>query len=90
MTAQTRDTDPKECAGCAIGLGGLIAGTSDLTYAIAFYGTQGIKDGPFYTAAGLTAGVDLALAMIEEDYGKQVALSVNRELMTYLAPRVCA
>jgi transcriptional regulator GlxA family with amidase domain len=45
-----------------------------------------VKDGPFYTAAGLTAGVDLALAMIEEDYGKQVALSVNRELMTYLAP----
>jgi transcriptional regulator GlxA family with amidase domain len=45
-----------------------------------------VKDGPFYTAAGLTAGVDLALAMIEEDYGRQVVLAVNRELMTYLAP----
>lgn len=45
-----------------------------------------VRDGPFYTAAGLTAGVDLALAMIEEDYGKPVALAVDRELMTYLAP----
>lgn len=44
-----------------------------------------IKDGPFYTSAGLTAGVDLALAVTEEDYGQQVALSVGRELMTYLA-----
>lgn len=45
-----------------------------------------VQDGPFYTAAGLTGGVDLALALIEEDYGRQVALSVSRELMTYLAP----
>ena len=45
-----------------------------------------VKDGPFYTAAGLTAGVDLALALIEEDYGKQVALAVGRELMLYLPP----
>ncbi len=29
-----------------------------------------VKDGSFYTAAGLTAGVDLALALVEEDYGK--------------------
>jgi len=28
-----------------------------------------IKDGPFYTSAGITAGIDLALAMIEEDCG---------------------
>ena len=45
-----------------------------------------VKDGPFFTAAGLTAGVDLALALIEEDYGKQVALAVGRELMLYLPP----
>jgi transcriptional regulator GlxA family with amidase domain len=43
-----------------------------------------IKDGAFYTAAGLTAGLDLALALIEEDYGNQLALLVGRELMTYL------
>ncbi len=46
-----------------------------------------VKDGPFYTSAGLTAGVDLALALIEEDYGKQVALAVGRDLMLYLANR---
>lgn len=45
---------------------------------------QLVKDGPYYTAAGLTAGVDLALALIEEDYGKQVALGVGRDLMLYL------
>ncbi len=44
-----------------------------------------VKDGPYYTAAGLTAGVDLALALIEEDYGQQVGLTVGQELMTYLA-----
>ncbi|MEP7248871.1 MAG: DJ-1/PfpI family protein [Spartobacteria bacterium] len=43
-----------------------------------------VKDGPFYTSAGLTAGVDLALALIEDDYGKQVAQTVRRDLMTYL------
>ncbi len=43
-----------------------------------------VRDGPFCTAAGLTAGIDLALALIEEDYGKQVALAVGGDLMTYL------
>ncbi len=44
-----------------------------------------VKDGPFYTSAGLTAAVDLGLAFIEEDYGKQLADSVGRDLMLYLA-----
>jgi transcriptional regulator GlxA family with amidase domain len=43
-----------------------------------------VKDGTFYTSAGLTSGVDLALALIEEDYGQQVAREAERELMTYL------
>ena len=43
-----------------------------------------IKDGKFYTAAGVTAGIDLALALIEEDHGSQLALSVARELVVYL------
>ena len=43
-----------------------------------------IKDGPFYTSAGITAGIDLALALIEEDYGPQVALGVARDLVVYL------
>lgn len=36
------DANSKHRAGWAIGLGGLIAGTCDLTYAIAFYGAQGV------------------------------------------------
>ncbi len=43
-----------------------------------------IKDGPFYTSAGATAGIDLALSLIEEDYGQQVSLTVARQLVVYL------
>ena len=43
-----------------------------------------IKDGKFYTSAGITAGIDLALALIEEDCGRRVAVSVARELVVYL------
>jgi transcriptional regulator GlxA family with amidase domain len=42
-----------------------------------------LKDGPFYTSAGITAGIDLALALMEEDCGPRVALSVARELVVY-------
>ena len=43
-----------------------------------------LKDGKFYTSAGVTAGIDLALALIEEDLGSAVALTVARELVVYL------
>ena len=43
-----------------------------------------IKDGPIYTCAGVTAGIDLALALIEEDHGPSLALAVARELVVYL------
>jgi transcriptional regulator GlxA family with amidase domain len=43
-----------------------------------------LKDGRFYTSAGVTAGIDLALALIEEDYGRTIALAVARELVVYL------
>src|SRR6266487_496819 len=43
-----------------------------------------VKDGPFYTSAGAMAGIDLALFLIEEDYGPRVALAVARELVVYL------
>lgn len=43
-----------------------------------------VKDGPFYTSAGITAGIDLALALIEEDFGSKVALAVAREMVVYL------
>jgi len=42
-----------------------------------------LKDGPFYTSAGITAGIDLSLALVEEDYGPRLALSVARELVVY-------
>jgi len=43
-----------------------------------------LKDGGFYTSAGVTAGIDLALALIEEDYGPGVALATAREMVVYL------
>ena len=43
-----------------------------------------IKDGQFYTSAGATAGIDLALSLIEEDYGRRVSLTVARQLVVYL------
>ncbi|MFL6540274.1 MAG: GlxA family transcriptional regulator [Chthoniobacterales bacterium] len=43
-----------------------------------------VKDGRFYTSAGVTAGIDLALALIEEDFGSKLALNVARELVVYL------
>jgi transcriptional regulator GlxA family with amidase domain len=43
-----------------------------------------VKDGQFYTSAGVTAGIDLALAMIEEDFGSKVALAAAREMVVYL------
>lgn len=43
-----------------------------------------IRDGKFWTAAGVTAGIDLSLALIEEDFGPEVALSVARDLVVYM------
>jgi transcriptional regulator GlxA family with amidase domain len=42
-----------------------------------------IKDGRVWTSAGITAGIDLALAMIEEDYGASIALQVSQHLVVY-------
>jgi transcriptional regulator GlxA family with amidase domain len=43
-----------------------------------------IKDGCFYTSAGITAAIDLSLALIEEDYGPKLALGVARDLVVYV------
>ncbi len=43
-----------------------------------------IKDGHIYTAAGITSGMDLALALIEEDLGQSFALHIARWLVLYL------
>ena len=43
-----------------------------------------LKSGKFYTSAGVTAGIDLALSLIEEDHGPNVALAVAREMVVYV------
>lgn len=43
-----------------------------------------IKSGKFYTSAGITAGIDVALALIEEDIGPAMAVAVARGLVVYL------
>ncbi|WP_443732306.1 GlxA family transcriptional regulator [Streptomyces griseocarneus] len=43
-----------------------------------------VRDGRLATSAGVTAGIDLALALIEEDLGRRVALRVARHLVVFL------
>jgi transcriptional regulator GlxA family with amidase domain len=43
-----------------------------------------VRDQFIYTSAGVTAGMDLALALVEEDVGAAVALAVARQLVLYL------
>lgn len=42
-----------------------------------------IKDGPVWTSAGMSAVIDLALALIEEDHGPALARSIARRLVVY-------
>ena len=43
-----------------------------------------IRDGNLYTSAGISAGIDLALAMVEEDHGRDLALTIARSLVLFL------
>ncbi len=43
-----------------------------------------VKDGTVATSAGITAGIDLALALIEDDLGRDEALTVARALVVFL------
>jgi transcriptional regulator GlxA family with amidase domain len=43
-----------------------------------------VCEGPVWTSAGVTAGIDLALALVEEDLGRSVALEVARYLVVFL------
>ncbi|MEM1241763.1 MAG: DJ-1/PfpI family protein [Cyanobacteria bacterium P01_H01_bin.26] len=43
-----------------------------------------VCDGPFYTSAGVTAGIDMALAIVEQDYGHTVATQVAQDLVVFL------
>jgi len=43
-----------------------------------------LRDGAIVTSAGVTAGIDLALALVEEDVGREAALAVARALVVFL------
>jgi len=43
-----------------------------------------VRDGPMWTSAGVTAGIDLALALVEQDLGPAVALAVARYLVVFM------
>ncbi len=43
-----------------------------------------LNNGQLYTSAGITAGIDLCLALIEEDYGRAAALMVARDLVVFM------
>jgi len=43
-----------------------------------------VRDGNLWTSAGITAGMDMALALVEEDHGHAAALAVARELVMFL------
>ncbi|MBN3726286.1 GlxA family transcriptional regulator [Burkholderia sp. Ac-20379] len=42
-----------------------------------------VRDGKLRTAAGVTAGLDLALALVEEDLGREIAMRVANQLVMY-------
>ncbi|HTA15750.1 MAG TPA: DJ-1/PfpI family protein [Solirubrobacteraceae bacterium] len=43
-----------------------------------------LRDGPVWTSAGVTAGMDLALALLEEDLDREAALAIARQLVLFL------
>jgi len=43
-----------------------------------------VRDGRIWSSAGVTSGIDLALALIEQDAGRKVAMDVARMLVVYL------
>ena len=43
-----------------------------------------VRDGNVWTSAGVTAGMDLALALVEEDHGREVALAIARRFVLFL------
>lgn len=43
-----------------------------------------LRDGALITAAGVTSGIDLALALVEEDYGRDIAMIVARYMVVFM------
>lgn len=44
-----------------------------------------VQDGPVWTSAGVTAGIDLTLTLVEQDFGREAALAIARNI---LVPRI--
>src|SRR6202012_5828974 len=42
-----------------------------------------VRDGDIWSSAGISAGIDLALAMVAEDFGEEIAKKVARQLVLY-------
>ncbi|MEO1244146.1 MAG: GlxA family transcriptional regulator [Pseudomonadota bacterium] len=64
------------------------AGTGDLAKRFPQIDVQAdsifVKDGDVYTSAGVTAGIDLALSLVEEDLGQAIALECARYLVVFM------
>jgi transcriptional regulator GlxA family with amidase domain len=43
-----------------------------------------IEDGPVWSSAGVTAGIDLALALVEQDFGRDLAMAVARQHVVFM------
>jgi transcriptional regulator GlxA family with amidase domain len=43
-----------------------------------------VTDGKFWTSAGVTTGIDMALALVEEDHSRDVAMAIARRLVVYM------
>src|ERR1700689_3396367 len=43
-----------------------------------------LQDGPIWASAGVSAGIDLSLALVQEDCGRKVAMQVARQLVIYM------
>ncbi|MGC4089251.1 MAG: GlxA family transcriptional regulator [Polyangiaceae bacterium] len=43
-----------------------------------------VRDGSLWTSAGVTAGIDLALALVEQDFGPELSLGVARQLVVFV------
>jgi transcriptional regulator GlxA family with amidase domain len=43
-----------------------------------------VRDGKFFTSAGVTAGIDLALGLVEEDHGRDLAVATARQMVMFL------
>ncbi len=43
-----------------------------------------VRDGAIWSSAGVSAGIDLAVALVQDDCGREVAMSVSRQLVVYM------